>query len=175
EAEGVSHLTQYTYCDYREMTGQFDRVVSIEMIEHVGYMNLDTYFSVIHRCLKPGGLAVVQSTTSNRSTLTAHQKWILKYIFPNGFLPSVTQLCQFAERKFVVEDVHNIGPDYDKTLMQWNARFQEHAKSGAIDKDAVFNRMWEFYLLYSAAGFRARTIQVNQVVYSKHRAGRYDA
>ncbi|KAH9103852.1 hypothetical protein LEN26_002285 [Aphanomyces euteiches] len=175
EAEGVSHLTQYTYCDYREMTGQFDRVVSIAMLEAVGYKNLDAYYSVIHRCLKPGGLALVHSITSNRSTLTAHQQWILKYIFPNGFIPSVTQMCQFAERKFAVEDVHNIGPDYDKTLMQWNARFQKHVKSGAIDKDPVFIRMWDFYLQYCAAGFRARTIQLHQVVYSKHRAGRYDA
>ncbi|ETV95097.1 hypothetical protein H310_11380 [Aphanomyces invadans] len=175
EAEGVSHLTQYTYCDYRQMTGQFDRVVSIAMLEAVGYKNMDEYYSVIQRCLKTGGLALVHSITSNRSTKTAHQQWILKYIFPNGFLPSLTQMCEFAEKKFVVEDVHNIGPDYDKTLMQWYARFQEHVQNGNIVKDEVFVRMWDFYLNYCAAGFRARTIQLHQVVYSKHRAGRYDA
>ncbi|RHY88924.1 hypothetical protein DYB37_011972 [Aphanomyces astaci] len=175
EAEGVSHLTQYTYCDYRKMTGQFDRVVSIAMLEAVGYKNMDEYYTVIQRCLKTGGLALVHSITSNRSTKTAHQQWILKYIFPNGFLPSVTQMCEFAEKKFVVEDVHNIGPDYDKTLIQWSVRFQQHLQNGNIVKDDVFIRMWDFYLNYCAAGFRARTIQLHQVVYSKHRAGRYDA
>ncbi|EQC26189.1 hypothetical protein SDRG_15993 [Saprolegnia diclina VS20] len=175
EKEGVSHLTQYTYCDYRKMTGQFDRVVSIAMLEAVGYMNMDEYYTVINRCLKKGGLSLVHSITSNRSTKTAHQLWILKYIFPNGFIPSVKQMCEFAEKKLVVEDVHNIGPDYDKTLMVWNTRFQEHLKAGNIDKSDVFVRMWEFYLQYCAAGFRARTIQLHQVVYSKHRAGRYDA
>ncbi|OQS00269.1 cyclopropane-fatty-acyl-phospholipid synthase [Thraustotheca clavata] len=175
EREGVSDLTQYTYCDYRKMTGEFDRVVSIAMLEAVGYKNMDEYYSVINRCLKKGGLALVHSITSNRSTKTAHQLWILKYIFPNGFIPSITQMCQFAEKKLVVEDVHNIGPDYDKTLMVWNARFQEHIKSGNIQKSPVFVRMWEYYLQYCAAGFRARTIQLHQVVYSKHRPGRYEA
>ena len=79
-------------------------------------------------------------------------------------------------QKLIVEDSHNFGPDYDLTLMQWNARFQKHLKSGKInDRDDVFVRMWEYYLMYCAAGFRARTIQLNQVVYSKHRLGRYDA
>jgi cyclopropane-fatty-acyl-phospholipid synthase len=143
EKEGLSHLTQYTYCDYRKMTGQFDRVVSIAMLEAVGYKNMEEYYQVIDRCLKPGGLALVHSITANRSTKVPVQLWILKYIFPNGFLPSVTQMLQFAEKKFVVEDVHNIGPDYDKTLMVWNARFQKSVKTEKIVKDAVFVRMWE--------------------------------
>lgn len=172
--DGVSDLTDFKYCDYRKMEGEFDRVVSIAMLEAVGYKNMDEYYSVISRCLKRGGLALVHSICANRSTKTAHQQWILKYIFPNGFLPSLGQMCQFAEKKLAVEDVHNFGPDYDTTLMAWNEGFQHHLAKGTIQKDKVFIRMWEFYLQYCAAGFRARTIQLNQVVYSKHRAGRYD-
>lgn len=174
EREGVSNLTSFEYCDYRKMTGQFDRVVSIAMLEAVGYKNMDHYYSVIERCLKDNGLALVHSIAANRSLRVPNQLWILKYIFPNGFLPSIAQMCLFTERKLVIEDVHNLGPDYDKTLMCWNQRFQAHCKNGTIVRPTVFNRMWEFYLLYCAAGFRARTIQLTQIVYSKNRAERYD-
>lgn len=173
--EGVSHLTEFKYQDYREMEGEFDRVVSIAMLEAVGYKNMDHYYNVIKRNLKNGGLALVHSITANRSTKTAHQRWILKYIFPNGFLPSVTQMCEFAEKKMIVEDVHNLGPDYNKTCMAWDERFWEHVNNGTIVKSEVFKRMWHYYLCYCASGFRARTLQLHQVVYSKHRADRYDA
>ncbi|KAJ0398585.1 hypothetical protein P43SY_003191 [Pythium insidiosum] len=174
EREGVSELTSFEYCDYRKMTGQFDRVVSIAMLEAVGYKNMSEYYSVIERCLKDGGLALVHSIAANRSLKVPNQLWILKYIFPNGFLPSIAQMLQFTERKLIPEDVHNLGPDYDKTLMCWNQRFQEHVKNGTIQRTEVFKRMWEYYLLYCAAGFRARTIQLTQIVYSKKRAERYD-
>lgn len=174
ERQGVSKLTSFEYCDYRNMKGQYDRVVSIAMLEAVGYKNMDAYYTIISKCLKPTGLALVHSICANRSTKTAHQRWILKYIFPNGFLPSLSQMCAFAEKKLVVEDVHNFGPDYDTTLMAWQEGFQKHVQSGKIQRDEVFLRMWEYYLFYCAAGFRARTIQLNQVVYSKHRKGRYD-
>ena len=104
------------------MEGTFDRVVSIAMLEAVGYKNLDAYMSVVARCLKPEGLALVHTIAYNRSTKTAHQRWITRYIFPNGFLPSLAQVCQNAERKMVVEDVQNFGPDYDATLLCWNWR-----------------------------------------------------
>lgn len=172
--EGVSDLTSFEYCDYRDMTGQFDRVVSIAMLEAVGYKNMDIYYRVIERCLKDGGLALVHSIAANRSLKVPNQLWILKYIFPNGFLPSISQMLLFTERKLITEDVHNLGPDYDKTLMCWNERFQKYRADGTIKRPDVFNRMWEFYLLYCAAGFRARTIQLTQIVYSKKRAERYD-
>ena len=98
----VSDLTSFEYCDYRKMTGQFDRVVSIAMLEAVGYQNMDEYYAVIRRCLKDGGLSLVHSICANRSTKTAHQQWILKYIFPNGFLPSLSQMTQFSEKKLIV-------------------------------------------------------------------------
>ncbi|KAH7488218.1 hypothetical protein KRP22_009142 [Phytophthora ramorum] len=173
--EGVSDLTSFEYCDYRTMHGQFDRVVSIAMIEAVGFKNLDEYYDVIKRCLKDGGLALVHGIAANRSIEVPIQLWILKYIFPNGFLPSVAQMVIPSERKLIVEDVHNLGPDYDKTLMCWYERFQDHLKNGNIDRPEVFCRMWDFYLQYCAAGFRARTIQLVQIVFSKKRPDRYDA
>ena len=157
------------------MNREFDRVVSIAMPEAVGYKNIDQYYAVVRRCLKPGALAVVHSIAANRSTKTAHQRWITRYIFPNGFLPSLKQMVEFTEKKFVVEDVHNLGPDYDKTLMCWHQGFQDKFAEGQINRPAVFKRMFEFYLVYCAAGFRARTIQLYQLVLSKHRAERYDA
>ncbi|TDH67841.1 hypothetical protein CCR75_006180 [Bremia lactucae] len=175
EREGVSDLTSFEYCDYRKMRGQFDRVVSIAMIEAVGYKNLSEYYDVIKRCLKDGGIALVHGIAANRSIEVPIQLWVLKYIFPNGFLPSVAQMVTFSERKLIVEDVHNLGPDYDKTLMCWYERFQNHVKKGDINRPEVFCRMWDFYLLYCAAGFRARTIQLVQVVFSKKRMERYDA
>merc|ERR1711865_272414 len=147
-----------------------------------GYKNLDHYFTVVRRCTKEGGLAVVHSICANRSTKTAHQRWITRYIFPNGFLPSLKQMTEFAECKLVVEDVQNLGPDYDKTLMEWNKGFQKQVKAGTVSAEQskcarpeMFVKMWEFYLQYCAAGFRARTIQLYQVVYSKHSPDRYDA
>ncbi|TMW56091.1 hypothetical protein Poli38472_008739 [Pythium oligandrum] len=175
EREGVSHLTSFEYQDYRKMHGQFDRVVSIAMIEAVGYKNMDAYYSVIQRCLKDHGIALVHSIASNRSLRGPACQWIIQYIFPNGFLPSITQMLQFSESKLVIEDVQNLGPDYDKTLMCWYDRFQKHVESGEIDRPETFKRMWDFYLLYCAAGFRARTVQLGQVVYSKKRPERYDA
>ncbi|TMW56093.1 hypothetical protein Poli38472_008741 [Pythium oligandrum] len=181
EREGVSHLTSFEYQDYRGMHGQFDRVLSIAMLEAVGYKNMDMYYSVIERCLKPGGVAVVHSVTSNTSRKIPIQLWILKYIFPNGFLPSLQQMMKFTERKLIVEDVHNLGPDYDKTCFVWNQRFQEQWKLGKIENPMktqsnpeVFKRMWEFYLLYCCAGFRQRTLQLTQTVYSKAYFQRYD-
>lgn len=171
----VSDLTSFEYEDYRTCNRQFDRVVSIAMLEAVGYKNLDHYFEVCKRCTKVGGLAVVHSICANRSTKTAAQRWITRYIFPNGFLPSLKQCCEYAEKKFVVEDVHNLGPDYDKTLMCWHESFQREYKEGNIERPVLFKRMWEFYLVYCAAGFRARTIQLYQLVLSKHAKDRYDA
>jgi len=175
EREGVSDLTSFEYRDYREQTGEFDRVVSIAMLEAVGYKNMDEYYDIIKRCLKNGGLALVHSIGANRSTKTASQVWITKYIFPNGFLPSLAQMCHFAEKKFVVEDVHNLSVDYSNTLLCWLENFNARVEDGTVDRPLGFVRMWQFYLSYCSAGFRARTIQLYQQVLSKHRYERYDA
>ena len=147
--------------------------MSVEFLEAVGYKNLSEFYSVVSRCLKPGGIAVVQSITTGRTALIQTDQWIPKYIFPNGYLPSPSLMCLSSEMKLTVEDIQNFGMDYYKTLKAW---FANYKKSGAGEsRGPVFDLMWEFYLLYSATGFRSKKIHLYQVVYSKHLYNRYDA
>lgn len=102
--------------DYRTVSGLYDRVISISIMEHVGYKNYRTYMNVVNQTLKPDGLAFAHTIGSNIST-PAVDAWTGKYIFPNGMLPSIAQLAKAMEGLFIVEDWHNFGPDYDPTLM----------------------------------------------------------
>jgi cyclopropane-fatty-acyl-phospholipid synthase len=152
--------------DYREVEGQYDRVISIGVMEHVGVKNYRTYMEVVDRTLKPKGIGFFHTIGSNTSEISTNA-WTEKYIFPNGMLPSIAQLASAMEGLFVVEDLHNIGPDYDPTLMAWHANF-EHAWPELKDRYGErFYRMWRFYLLSSAGGFRARQTQLWQVVFSR--------
>ncbi len=152
--------------DYREVEGEFDRVVSVGMIEHVGYKNYREYFEVAARCLKEEGLFLLHTIGSLRSVRST-DAWTHKYIFPNGMLPSIAQLAKAVEGIFVVEDWHNFGADYDKTLMAWYNNF---VRSWDLLKDKysdTFFRMWKYFLLSSAGAFRARSNQLWQVVLSR--------
>ncbi|NOZ63158.1 MAG: cyclopropane fatty acyl phospholipid synthase [Calditrichaeota bacterium] len=152
--------------DYREAEGKYDRVISIGILEHVGYKNYRTYMEVAHRCLKDDGIAFIHTIGNNVST-TYVNAWTNKYIFPNGMLPSIAQISKALEGLFVIEDLHNIGPDYDKTLLAWYNNFE---KSWPKFKDRYgerFFRMWRFYLLSSAGGFRSRQHQLWQFVMTK--------
>ena len=152
--------------DYREVTGKYDRVVSIGIMEHVGYKNYRTYMEVVDRTLKDDGIAFFHTIGGNVSTTTANA-WTTKYIFPNGMIPSIAQLGKAMEGLFVMEDWHNFGPDYDLTLMAWHRNF-EAAWPELKDKYGHrFYRMWRYYLLSSAAGFRSRQNQLWQVVMTK--------
>ncbi len=152
--------------DYRQVKGTFDAVISIGVMEHVGYKNYRTYMEVVDRCLKPGGIAFVHTIGTNISRTTA-DPWSDKYIFPNGMLPSIAQLGNAMEGLFVMEDWHNIGPHYDRTLMTWHANFT-CAWPGLKDKyGGRFRRMWDYYLLSSAGGFRSRTQQLWQIVFTR--------
>jgi len=152
--------------DYREVEGKYDRVISIGIMEHVGYKNYRTYMEVADRCLKDDGIAFVHNIGSNISN-TCTNDWTDKYIFPNGMLPSIAQLARAMEGLFVMEDWHNFGPDYDKTLMVWYHNF-ENAWPKLKDKYGErFFRMWRFYLLSSAGGFRSRAQQLWQIVMTK--------
>lgn len=152
--------------DYRQVSGTYDAVISIGLMEHVGYRNYRTYMEVTDRCLKKGGIAFVHTIGGNVSG-TGGDPWTEKYIFPNGMLPSIAQLATAMEGLFVVEDWHNIGPHYDKTLLAWHANF-EHAWPELKEKYGDrFYRMWRYYLLSSAGGFRARTTQLWQVVMTR--------
>ncbi len=152
--------------DYREITGQFDRVVSIGMLEHVGYRNIPTFFAKIAEVLRPDGVALVH-TIGNNYSQTSGNVFINKYIFPGGMASSITQVGQAIERRLVLEDMHNFGPDYDRTLREWYSRFSAAWPQLRDRYSVVFRRMWEFYLLGAAACFRAREIQIWQFVLTK--------
>ena len=110
--------------DYREVEGKFDAVISIGVMEHVGYKNYRTYMQVVDRCLKEGGIGFVHTIGGNK-TITNGEPWTDKYIFPNGMLPSLSQLGAAMEGLFVLEDLQNIGPNYDPTLLAWHANFEK--------------------------------------------------
>ncbi len=152
--------------DYRAVTGEYDRVVSIGIMEHVGYKNYRTYMEVVNRTLKKNGVAFIHTIGGNVSTTTANA-WTTKYIFPNGMLPSIAQLARAMEGLFIVEDLHNFGPDYDNTLMAWYENFEKAWPKLRSRYDARFYRMWRFYLLSCAGGFRARNTQLWQIVMTR--------
>ncbi len=152
--------------DYRDLTMQFDRIVSVGMFEHVGPKNYSTYFSVANRCLKPEGIFLLHTIGSNKTDNNV-DPWIDKYIFPNGCLPSVKHIAQASEPYFVMEDWHNFGSDYDKTLMAWYQRFLEYWPEIADNYSDRFKRMFTYYLNACAGAFRARDIQLWQVVFSR--------
>ncbi len=152
--------------DYRDLQDQFDRIVSVGMIEHVGSKNYRTFMEIASRCLKDGGLFLLQTIGSNKSVAKC-EPWIEKYIFPNGMLPSIKQLSTAFEELLVVENWHNIGPDYDKTLMAWFANFERNWGKLKHMYDERFYRMWKYYLLACAGSFRARKNQLWHIVLSK--------
>jgi cyclopropane-fatty-acyl-phospholipid synthase len=152
--------------DYRQVTGKFDRIVSLGMFEHVGYKNYAKYMNIAHRCLKDNGLFLLHTIGSNNSVFQTNA-WTNKYIFPNGMLPSINQIGIAIENLFIMEDWHNFGPHYDKTLMAWYANFNANWEQLKHEFDERFKRMWDFYLLTSAGSFRSRDIQLWQIVFSK--------
>jgi cyclopropane-fatty-acyl-phospholipid synthase len=135
-------------------------------MEHVGYKNYRTYMEVVDRTLKPGGIAFIHTIGGNYS-VTRADNWTDTYIFPNGMLPSIAQLGKAMENLFVMEDWHNIGPHYDKTLMAWYANFEGAWETLKANYSERFHRMWRFYLLSSAGGFRARSQQLWQIVLTR--------
>ncbi len=152
--------------DYRDVTGTFDRVVSLGMFEHVGYRNYRTYMEVAHRVLPDQGIFLLHTIGGSRS-VHATDPWVEKYIFPNSMLPSIPQIATSIERLFVMEDWHNFGTHYDKTLQCWYANFERAWPELKEKYGERFGRMWTFYLLSSAATFRSRKNQLWQIVLSK--------
>ncbi|AUL99287.1 MAG TPA: cyclopropane fatty acyl phospholipid synthase [Pseudothauera hydrothermalis] len=155
--------------DYREFnaTGdqRFDRVASVGMFEHVGHKNHRHFFAVARRCLSDDGLFLLH-TIGKKYRRTPTDPWIDRYIFPNGDLPSLGQIADASEDLFVIEDVHNFGADYDRTLMAWHANFEAAWPRFAERYGPRFYRMWRYYLLACAGSFRARTTQLWQIVLS---------
>jgi cyclopropane-fatty-acyl-phospholipid synthase len=160
-------------CDYREVTGTFDRITSVGMMEHVGPRNLAAFFEVCDRLLAPGGV-MLHHTIGVLDARSYPNPWIDRYIFPGAVLPSLTTLAKASEPTWVAEDVHNFGPDYDLTLLAWHANI-EARWADLPTYDERFRRMWRYYLLSCAAGFRARQLQLWQIVYRRPgHAARYE-
>jgi cyclopropane-fatty-acyl-phospholipid synthase len=154
------------YQDYREVTEKFDHIVSLGMFEHVGIKNYRDYMRVAERCLNDGGLFLLHTIGSNRS-VHHPDAWINEYIFPNSVLPSVAQIAKAVEGLFIIEDLHNFGADYDKTLMAWFENFNRDWPELKNKYSERFYRMWKYYLLSFAGCFRARRMQLWQIVLSK--------
>jgi cyclopropane-fatty-acyl-phospholipid synthase len=156
------------YQDYHDVHDKFDRIVSVGMFEHVGHKNYREHFRIASQNLKDDGLFLLHTIGELRSLINI-DAWTHKYIFPNGMLPSIAQLAKAVEGIFVIEDLHNFGADYDKTLMAW---YENSKNNWCKIKDKYnerFFRMWEYFLLSSAGAFRARMkSQLWQIVLSKN-------
>jgi cyclopropane-fatty-acyl-phospholipid synthase len=161
------HLpVEFILDDYRKIHGQFDRVVSVGMFEAVGYKNFRTFMQIAEQSLAHNGLFLLHTMGGNRS-FYASDPWYHRYIFPNGMIPSLAQLGKACENRFVIEDVHNFGPDYDLTLMAWYTNFQAAWPELSLRYSPRFKRMWDFYLLQVAGAFRSRSQQLWQLLLSK--------
>ncbi len=158
---------EFRLMDYRDMNEKYDRIVSVGMFEHVGYKNYKTFFEVANKCLKDDGLFLLHTIGNVKSTKSI-DTWTNKYIFPNGMLPSIPQLSKAAENLFVIEDLHNFGIDYYKTLMAWFNNFNNSWDKLKEKYDERFYRMWKYFLLSCAGSFKARRNQLWQIVLSKN-------
>jgi cyclopropane-fatty-acyl-phospholipid synthase len=153
--------------DYRDVRGVFDRVVSIGCLEHIGHRNHRRFFELVRARLAAGGYALVHTIGVSRTGYRGG-RFVDKYVFPLVNLPSIAQIGRAIDGLFVLDDAHNIGTDYDRTLMEWHARF-ERAWPGLQDRygpllEGRFKRMFDFYLLMSAGFARSRRGQVWQLV-----------
>ena len=177
-----SDRVKFFLTDYREWkpSYRYDAIVSVGMFEHVNPENYSEFMQICHSLLKPGGLFLLHTIGKIPSTITG-APWITKYIFPNSALPFVAQIASATEGSFVIEDVHNFGPQYDRTLMYWHRNFKKRINainaqrraSGSEPLSSEFQRMWEYYLLMCAGVFRSRQCQLYQVVLSKSRKELY--
>jgi cyclopropane-fatty-acyl-phospholipid synthase len=173
EREGFKEVVDLKLQDYRDEKGEYDVVVSCEMIEAVGREYLPTYFKTIRDCLKPGGRAVVQAITISDERYAQYCRscdWIQRYIFPGGHLPSKAAIAGLVNdtRGLEVESSASFGLDYAETLRRWRDAFNEReTELEALGFDAAFRRKWNYYLSYCEAGFEAGSIEVSQIVLSR--------
>lgn len=160
---------EFVLQDYRDLKGEYDAIVSLGMFEHVGPKNYSAYMKVVRSCLKDNGLFLLHTIGSNSSNpADTSDPWVKKYIFTQGALPSAKQIAGSVENLFVLEDWHSFGAYYDKTLMAWFRNFEAGWPELKEDYSEIFFRMWKYYLLSCAGAFRARSIQLWQIVLSKN-------
>ncbi|MET9325590.1 class I SAM-dependent methyltransferase [Tsukamurella sp. NPDC003166] len=166
---GLTDRARVDLLDYRAVDGEYDAIISVEMIEAVGAAHWDEYFAVLARLLAPRGRIALQAITMphERMLATLHTyTWIQKYVFPGGMLPSTEAIAAAAARAgLAIRSRHRFGPHYAETLRLWRERFlaDPHTLPAPADTPS-FQRLWEFYLAYSEAGFRSGYIDVQQMV-----------
>ncbi len=166
---GLADRVSVELRDYRDVSGAYDAICSVEMIEAVGDRYWDAYFGKLDQLLAPGGRVALQSITMAHDRMMASRRtytWILKYIFPGGLIPSVTAVEDSLRRRtgLRVAERFDFGPHYADTLRIWRDRFDARTDEvGALDFDDVFVRMWQFYLCYAEAGFRSGYLNVSQL------------
>ena len=171
-AEGLSELVAVKMLDYRDLEGQFDKLVSVEMIEAVGHHYLDEYFRVISTSLKPGGKALIQAIViddGNYQSALKEVDYIKHYIFPGSFMPCYSVVINTAgQNRLMLEDLHDMGLSYAQTLHDWRAAYyQNNRRVSEMGYDERFQRMWEYYLCYCQAGFEERVISVGQLLFRR--------
>jgi cyclopropane-fatty-acyl-phospholipid synthase len=172
-ARGVSHLVEVKLVDYRELDGEFDKLISIEMIEAVGHEYIGEYFKTCASLLKPKGIAAVQAITVPDQAYADHLKnvdFIQKYIFPGSKIPCVSMLLEEAKKNssFVMSDLKDITLDYAETMLQWRQEFVKHLDQVRdLGYDDKFIKMWDYYLNYCAAGFTERYLGTVQLQFRK--------
>jgi cyclopropane-fatty-acyl-phospholipid synthase len=170
---GLTNQVTVKLCDYRDVTGCFDAVVSVEMIEAVGWQYWRTYFELIDAVLAPGGRFALQAITMPHDRMLASRgthTWITKYIFPGGALPSVRVIEEITRRRTSLRLVNrlDLGLHYAATLRLWDEQFAAERESlDRLGLDETFQRLWHFYLAYCEAGFAARYIDDNQLTFLK--------
>ena len=176
--EGMEDHITLLFEDYRDLTGQYDKLVSIEMIEAIGHQYLDTYFQKCSSLLKPNGVMLLQAITitdQRYESALREVDYIKKFIFPGGFLPSIAAMCRSIARVTDMKLFHmdDIGPHYARTLADWRQRFFDRIDEvRALGYSDAFIRMWEFYLCYCEGGFEERDIGTVQMLLTKPEARR---
>ena len=156
----------FELADYRDLTGAYDKIVSVGMFEHVGTANYKSYFDSVARMLKPEGLFLVHTIGADITT-TATDPWIDRYVFPNGKIPSAVELVSALEGRLLIQDWHNFGPDYDRTLMAWDSNFCRRWNEIRLGYGDQFFRMWRYYLRSCAGYFRSGRGQLWQLVLTR--------
>lgn len=165
-SEGLGLPVSFQLIDYRQLQGRYDRIVSVGMFEHVGPKNYPVYFERLHDLLAPDGVFLLH-TIGSHVTARSTDAWIDRYVFPNGKLPSAVEMTEALEGRFLIEDWHNFGADYDRTLMAWWERFDRAWPELRDRYPARFYRLWKYYLLSCAGFFRSRQGQLWQLVLTR--------
>ncbi len=173
--QGLENLVDVRLQDYRDIEGTYDKLVSIEMIEAIGHQYLHTYFNKVNHLLKADGKALIQAIVIDDDQYENALKrvdYIKRYIFPGGFMPCYSVICQFAAKnKLMLEDLHDMGLSYAQTLRDWRKRFYDNITPiSEQGYDRPFQRMWEFYLCYCEGAFDERATSVGQILFRKQGA-----